>query len=84
MTTTGAPISKHTRNRLAKAELWMSLATLCEQFLDYCTEELEQRLQSTYDLTEADLRRILSQMGSELENRALRAGYDEIWDPAPA
>ncbi len=81
-------VTKRTRTRLAKAELWLQLATTAENWAGYCALGLDGdppddplvRLARTYDLTAADLGRLLSRMGAELETRALRAGYDETWD----
>ena len=86
---------KRERKRLAKAELLMCLAVLCETWRKGCTDEDPSHylpfaewadddtfvaLARTYQLTGADLGKLLWQIGGELENRAIRAGYDDYWD----
>lgn len=42
-------------------------------------EDSLAKLARVYDLTGADLGKILGGLGDELERRAMRAGYDEAW-----
>lgn len=83
---------KRRRSKLAKAELWMSLAVTAEGWADqidgadpatkpldeWPADDLFVTLCRTYKLSPADLARLCRQIGQEVENRALNAGYDEI------
>lgn len=83
---------KRERKRLAKAELWLLLAIKAQKWSSECVGADGSRPMSewgdddpmvtlcrTYDLTAADLSRLLTTMGDELERRALRAGYEDAW-----
>lgn len=72
---------KRARTRLAKAELWMVLAMAAARLDDYSSQAV--RIANTYGLSEKDLKRMLDAIGAELENRAIRAGYEESWDVPP-
>jgi hypothetical protein len=84
--------------QLAKAELWLHLAVTADRWAREC-ESAEPglipfdqwpdsdpfvTLCRTYGLTPADLARVCRQIGEEAEGRALRGGYDEHYDEAPA
>jgi hypothetical protein len=68
------------RQRLAKAELWMTLAGAAADLDEYSSQTI--RIARTYGLADADVKRLCGQIAQELENRALRAGYEETW-PVP-
>jgi len=86
-------VPKRHRTRLAKAELLMMLADRAEDlasevagtadgtrpFAEWPEHDPLRQLCVTYALTPADLVRILRAIGSEIENSALRRGYDEAW-----
>jgi hypothetical protein len=86
-------VPKRQRTRLAKAELLMMLATRAEQlagevagtadgtrpFAEWPEHDPLRQLCVTYALAPADLVRILRAIGSEIENSALRRGYEEAW-----
>src|ERR1700720_2732241 len=96
MATMAEPVRKRERTRLAKAELWLPLAVKAQEGSDdvggrtigvrpmseWGEDDPMVRICRTYNLTEADLARILGRMADELENRALRQGYEECWDEA--
>jgi len=50
-----------------------------EAWSDQNTDPFHQWLK-TYQLDKADLERLLGQVGDEMEQRAMRAGFDEHWD----
>lgn len=72
-----AETSKTRRKRLAKAELLVQLACVAEHLSDYSSETM--RVAATYGLTQDDIDAVLHKIGDELENRAMRAGFDEAW-----
>lgn len=77
-----APLAR--RKQLAKAELLAMLATLCESWRreldedEQLREGLTEQLQR-YGLSRRHLAGIADQLGAELEARADRAGYGEVW-----
>lgn len=76
---------KRTRTRLAKAEMWMAVAAsyavqdLGKPSLDPQDESLADQLREKYGLSQADMDRLAEQIGDELEKRAVRAGYGDVW-----
>jgi hypothetical protein len=83
---------KRERSRLAKAELWMAVA--CSHAVSDPGKDIDERGRSIHDptylapegeimlrygLAPADIQRIMQQIGDELENRAMRAGYEDAW-----
>jgi hypothetical protein len=82
---------KSQRRRLASAEVWMQLAMTTERwkaevtdnsprttpFAEWPDDDPLKLLCTTYDLTPADLAKLLDTIGAQLEARATRAGYDE-------
>lgn len=91
MTTETADLPKCARNRLAKAELWMLIAIQVEAWAlrlegkdrtflppdQWPSDDPLVELCRRYDLDPADLARLTRQVAGEVENRSLRAGYDE-------
>jgi hypothetical protein len=89
---------KRERRQLAKAELLVHLAmtaerwsndltgtdTVCRPVAEWGDDDPFVVLCRTYDLTPAELARICHGIGDEIEARAIRAGYDNHYDPAPA
>jgi hypothetical protein len=85
-----AATPKRTRNKLCKAELWLSVAA-SHAVNDLGTlaangeiPEFEQGLIDRYGVTPADIQRFGREISDELERRALRAGYEDAliggWD----
>lgn len=86
-------VRKRERSRLAKAELWMHAAAWAENharqvegsgagmlpFDQWPEDDPMRQLCITYALTPADVARLLRSIGAELENRAMRAGYEQAW-----
>jgi len=84
---------KQQRTRLAKAELWLSLAVVAQGWADNLRGEnkgllpVEQwpaddpllTLARRYNLTVEDIARLAEQLGRETANRAIRVGYEEAW-----
>jgi hypothetical protein len=84
---------KRQRRRLARAELLMQLATTaerwsrevagtepgCRPIAEWGEADPMVTICRTYDLTAADVARVLTELAEQLENRALRGGYEEAW-----
>lgn len=85
---------KRRRAQLAKSELWLAAAVWAERHAASCANEPgcrtipieewsdddpEKTIARTYGLSGADLAKIWRQMAQELENKAMRAGYDDAW-----
>jgi len=83
-------LTKRQRQRLAKAELLMALASTAERWkrelsgdggglppAEWPAADPFVTLCRLYRLAPADLARLCHQIGGELESRSLRAGYDE-------
>jgi hypothetical protein len=87
--------TKRERARLARAELWMYLASVAEmhrkRLLDedphtlpvaqWAADDHEVQLCRLYGLRPADLAKLWNELGEALEQRAIRGGYDEHWEP---
>lgn len=85
-------IPKARRRQLLKSELLLALAVKTEIWASEVTDDSDAQpfaqwpadnpfkvFCKTYDLTPADLAKVLRTIGDELEKRAMRAGYDEAW-----
>jgi hypothetical protein len=88
-------IRKATRKKLAKSEGYMLVACSAQRwadeiggkermkrFEDWGHDDPFVTLARTYGLTKDDLVKLFTQIGQELEDRALRLGYDQHWDEA--
>ena len=88
---------KPTRRKLAKSEGYMFVACTAQRWADeiegkarvlpfeeWPENDPHRTLARTYGLTKEDLVALFTQIGQELENRAIGLGYDDHWDPLPA
>lgn len=84
---------KRERTRLAKAELWMLLASTAERwandlagngpvrpFEEWGDDDPMVAVARRYQLTPADLARLMGSIADQVETRALKAGFEEHWD----
>lgn len=84
--------TKRARKRLAKAELIMALAIKTNQwarmidgsdgsrpFEEWPDDDPFKELTIRYGLAPADLAKLLDGLGDDLEWRAERAGFSEVW-----
>lgn len=90
---TAATTRKPVRRRLARAELWLQVATDVERlrasvldekpgvlpFAEWPDDDPLRVLCARYDLTPTDVARELDRIGEELERKAYAAGYEEAW-----
>lgn len=88
-----ADVPKRQRTRLAKAELLMLLAVHMEQtgadvdgtsgrtrpFAEWGDDDPLRQLCHTYGLGQADIARLCRALASELENDAMRRGFEDAW-----
>jgi len=88
-----ADVPKRQRTRLAKAELLLLFAVRadqhaadvdgtsgkCKPFAEWGDDDPFVDLCHRYGLGQADIARLLRAIGSELENSAMRRGYEEAW-----
>lgn len=85
---------KRERCQLAKAELLLQLAVTAQRWTDelrdkngglpvaeWPADDPFITLCRTYRLDPADLGAVAEQIADELEQRAIRAGYDRGWEP---
>lgn len=88
-----ADVPKRQRTRLAKAELLILLAVHCDgvaadvegtsgytrPFAEWGDDDPLRDLCHRYGLGAADITRLLRGLGAELENSAMRRGYEDTW-----
>lgn len=88
-----ADVPKRQRTRLAKAELLLLLAVHCEgtaadvdgtsgrtrPFSEWGDDDPLRDLCHRYGLGQADIARLCRGIASELENSAMRRGYEDAW-----
>lgn len=84
---------KSRRRQLAKSEFLLLLGVTvdrwrrevtdnepgCLPFAQWPGDDPMRSLAHTYDLTPTDLAKVLSELGTEMETRAMRAGYEDTW-----
>lgn len=85
---------KRRRRQLAKSELWIEAACWAQSHANSCADkpgcgtipfdewqpdDREKDIARRYGLTGKDLAKVWEEMAEELENRAMRAGYDDAW-----
>jgi hypothetical protein len=90
-----ADYSKRERTRLAKAEVWMQLATTAQRWSDevanaptartipfakWPADDPRVELAARYGLSAADLAKLLASVADQVETKAMAAGYEETWD----
>lgn len=87
--TTGLP----ERRQLARSELWINLGVTADRwarevagtepgtlpFDQWPADEALRDIATRYDLTPADLVRVLGELGEQCETAAVRAGYERAW-----
>lgn len=80
-----AETPKRRRMQLAKSEIYLGIAAshlitdLGKLYDDGRAPEFEGGICERYGLDLDDIRRIADQIGTELETRAMRAGYEDAW-----
>jgi hypothetical protein len=84
--------NKRVRTRLARSELWIELACKTEQwakdiegtgltkpFDEWPHNDPFRVIAATYELSGADLVRLLRSLGAQCEAHAMHSGFEEAW-----
>jgi hypothetical protein len=76
-------MTKRERTKCAKAEMWLLAAVSVQRwteyapFRDHAPDDPLDEIAVKYDLSDADMIRLLNSVAQQCENRAIASGYGE-------